>query len=245
MLKFDSIIKSINNLQISLENNLDIIKPAINVISSFDEIKPDILKIRYNVNKKKIINYLNEFQKTNKESISVLISQSIYNSFFIDKLFDIIINLIDFIKPSVFSIQNYADSSLLIETNNFDISKIDKIKDKLLFFDFFIKENKIIISNIGSLEKFLIVENNFGKVCLPFTNIDEKNYLDNKIILYIYNEHINLDYKIIREIKSFRQIADSLVNYDFFNGVIIANNDEIIPVLSLNYLYYNKQWILK
>ena len=241
MLKFDSIIKSINNLQIALENNSDIIKPAINVISSFNEIRPDILKIRYNINKKKITKFIEEFQKSNQQSVNIILSESIYDSFFIDKIFKIITKLINIFKPNIITINKHAVGALVLQFNNFDIIKLEEIKDQLLFFDSYIFENKLFVSNIGSLEKFLLVKSEFGNVALPFSNLEISEYNSGNIKMKILSKSFNFEYEIIKELQCYRQMVDSIIDTKFFNGVIIDNNDEVVPILSSTYLYSKEQ----
>lgn len=237
MLRFDSIIKHVNTLELALENNRDIIRPSLDLITSFNEIKPDLLKIKYNFNKKKIIKHLEELDE--KEALTIIVSESVYYCSNIDKIFELIIKIHKVFKPSIISIGSYSEGALIIKSNKFNASKINELESTLLEFDAYILEEAVILPNIGSLEKFLILETEFGETAIQKINVKNFDSSSNKINLYISQNVVDIEYKIIKEECAFRESVDTVFKVPFFKGVIIDGQGKPIPVLSLAYVLKN------
>jgi len=238
MLKFDNIINNINNLHLALENNNDLVKPSLSVISSFNEIKQDLLKIKYTVNKKKVLSFIENHQKKTEQSFNLIISQDLYENYYIDKFFDFILKILNIFNPNIFSIISSTAGVLELNINNFDPNKLNAIHDTLLDMELCIKDSsKLIVSNIGSLEKFIIVESKLGRVAIPYYFIDYDAYKEHNLKLNIYDKTINLEYKILEEIFAYRKIIEGIYKTKIFNGVLLDKQHSIVPVLSLAYLY--------
>jgi len=240
MLKFDNIINNINTLQLALEDNQDLVRPSLNLICSFNKIKQELLKIKYNVNKKKVLSFIETYQRTTENSINLIITESIYENYNIDNFFDFILKIINAFKPSILSISDYSSGSLKLSFNNLDINKVVSIFNNQTDLLFSVKEDTfLVLENIGSLEKFLIVESKFGKVAVPFFILNIELYNKNILKANIYNKLIDLDFRIQELSYSYRKKVESIYNNKIFDGVFLDKQQKIIPVLSLAYLYKN------
>lgn len=238
MLKFDNIIKHVSNLELALENNRDIIRSSLDLIISFNEIKPDLLKIKYNFNKKKIIKHIENLKE--KVSLNIIVSEAVYYSSNIDKVFDLIIKIHDIFRPSIISISSYEEGGLIIKSNKaYADNKAKELETMLFDFDAFILNDAVILPNIGSLEKFLILETEFGETAIQKISVKDSESSSSKISIYIAQQIMNVEYKIIKEESGFREMIDSVFKTPFFKGVIIDGLGRPIPVLSLAYVFNN------